>query len=244
VLTRALPLVALLGLVLLAVALVNLVARSQSDRALMWARWLAVALVIPGGYVGAVNGTILNFDSPSQALTSAWVLAWTVLVVIVVTAERSSVWLWGTLALLAFAVTGGKVSAGVVIAIGIGFAAVVGIITRRQWRKPVLIAAVVTGAAVGLAGLYFAWGSASPGDLRFLQWDGPGIDGAGPQLQHRQTRDGVRDCRSAPSYDCSVGGRHVLADIPILANSNGALAWIGFRAGWRASGCLLRPRCQ
>ena len=172
VLTRALPLVALLGIVLLAVALVDLVARTQSERARTWARWLAVALVIPGGYVGAVNGTILNFDSPSQALTSAWVLAWTAVVIIVVTAERSSVWLWGTLAILAFAITGGKVSAGVVIAVGIGFAAAFGIITRKQWWRPVLIAAVVTGAVVGLAGLYFAWGSASPGDLRFLQWDG------------------------------------------------------------------------
>ena len=172
VLTRALPLVALVALVLLAVALVDLVARAQSGRSRMWARWLALALVIPGGYVGAVNGTILNFDSPSQALTSAWVLAWTVLVVIVVTAERSSVWLWGALALLAFAITGGKVSAGAVIAVGIGFAAAVGIIARKQWWRPVLIAALVTGVAVGLAGLIFAWGSASPGDLRFLDWNG------------------------------------------------------------------------
>jgi len=172
VLTRALPLVALLGLVLLAVALVDIVARTQSNRSRMWARWLAVALVIPGGYVGAVNGTILNFDSPSQALTSAWVLAWTVIVIIVVTSSRDGPWMWVALAVTAFAITGGKVSAGVVIGTGVGFAALVGLITRRSWWRPVLVAAVVTGVAVGIAGLFFAWGSASPGDLRFLAWNG------------------------------------------------------------------------
>jgi hypothetical protein len=172
VLTRALPLVALIGLVLLAVALVDIVTQTQPSRSRMWARWLALALIIPGGYVGAVNGTILNFDSPSQALTSAWVLAWTVIVIIVVTTPKAGRWAWLALALTAFAITGGKVSAGVVIGAGVGFAALVGMITRRPWWRPVLIAAVVTGAAVGAAGLYFAWGSASPGDLRFLEWDG------------------------------------------------------------------------
>ena len=172
VLTRVLPVVALLGLVLLAVALVDLVARDQSNRARMWARWIAVALVIPGGYLGAVNGTLLNFDSPSQALTSAWVLAWTVVAVVVVTRPQVGIWLWMTLALLAFAITGGKVSAGVVIGAGIAIAALVGVFLRRTWWRALLTAAVITVFAVGLAGLLFAWGSASPGDLRFLQWDG------------------------------------------------------------------------
>lgn len=172
VLTRALPVMALLGLVLLAVALVDLVARQQSNRARTWARWIVVALVIPGGYLGAVNGTILNFDSPSQALTSAWVLAWTTVVIIVVTRPQMGKWPWGVLAVLAFAITGGKVSAGVVIGVAIGMAALVGLVGRRSWWRPVLTAAVITGVAVGLAGLFFAWGSASPGDLRFLAWEG------------------------------------------------------------------------
>jgi len=172
VLTRALPLFALIGLVLLAVALVDIVTQTQPSRSRMWARWLAVALMIPGGYVGAVNGTILNFDSPSQALTSAWVLAWTVIVIIVATTPQAGLWSWLALAITAFAITGGKVSAGVVIGAGVGFAAVAGLIARRSWWRPVLFAALVTGAAVGVAGLYFAWGSASPGDLRFLAWNG------------------------------------------------------------------------
>lgn len=172
VLTRVLPVVALFGLVLLAVALVDLVARHQSDRLRMWARWIAVALVVPGGYLGAVNGTILNFDSPSQALTSAWVLAWMAILLIVVTEQHTSTWSWAALGCTAFAVTGGKVSSGAVIGVSVAVAAVVGIITRRPWWRQVLMAAVITGVAVGLAGLFFAWGSASPGDLRFLVWEG------------------------------------------------------------------------
>ena len=172
VLTRALPVVALLGLVLVAVALVDLVAHRQSDRSRMWAQWFAIALVIPGGYLGAVNGTILNFDSPSQALTSAWVLAWTAIVIIVVTQAQRGIWVWIVLAVLGFAITGGKISAGVVIGVAVGVAALAGLIGRRSWWRPVLTATVMTGIAVGLAGLFFAWGSASPGDLRLLVWEG------------------------------------------------------------------------
>ena len=172
VLTRALPLVALFGLVLLAIALVDLIARELPERQRAWARWLAVALVIPGGYVGAVNGTILNFDSPSQALTSAWVMAWTLMVIVAITSRVARVWLVLAIAVMAFAITGGKVSAGAVIAAGICVAALVGLIVRRSWWREALLIAVVTVVAVGAAALVFAWGSASPGDLRFLDWNG------------------------------------------------------------------------
>ena len=172
VLTRALPIVALIGLVLLAVAMVNLVARDLPDRLRTVARWLAVALVIPGGYVGAVNGTILNFDSPSQALTSAWVMAWTVMVLVVMTSRSASVWVWIAIAVMAFAIAGGKVSAGAAIVAGVGFAAIVGLLLRARWWRTALLLAVVTAVAVGVAGLAFAWGSASPGDLRLLDWNG------------------------------------------------------------------------
>ena len=172
VLTRALPLVALIGLVLLAIALVDLIARDLPEHQRAWARWLAVALVIPGGYVGAVNGTILNFDSPSQALTSAWVMAWTLMVIVAITSRVARVCLVSAIAVMAFAITGGKVSAGAVIAAGICVAAVVGLIARRSWWREALLIAVVTVVAVGGAALVFAWGSASPGDLRFLDWNG------------------------------------------------------------------------
>ena len=172
VLTRALPLVALIGLVLLAITMVELVARYLPNRSRVWARWLAVALVIPGGYLGAVNGTILNFDSPSQALTSAWVMAWTVMVLVAITTDASRMWLWITIPVMAFAITGGKVSAGAVIAAGVGFAAVVGVVARKAWWRVAFVAAVLTGIAVVVAFVFFAWGSASPGDLRFLEWNG------------------------------------------------------------------------
>lgn len=172
VLTRALPLVALIGVVLLVLALVDLIARELPEGSRAWARWLAVALVIPGGYVGAVNGTILNFDSPSQALTSAWVMAWTLMVILLIGTRGSSVWPWLAVAVVAFAITGGKVSAGAVIAAGIGCAALVGVVLRTSWWRQALVLAVVTIIAVGGAALFFAWGSASPGDLRFLEWSG------------------------------------------------------------------------
>ena len=172
VLTRALPTVALIGLVLLTVAMADLIARDLPERLRSGSRWLAVALVVSGGYVGAVNGTILNFDSPSQALTSAWVMAWTVMVLVVITTRSKSMWMWFTIGVMAFAVTGGKVSAGVVIVAGVSFAAIIGLLLRTWWWRPALVLAVITAAAVGLAGLVFAWGSASPGDLSLLDWNG------------------------------------------------------------------------
>jgi len=175
VLTRVLPLVALLGLVLLVVALTDLVARDLDANARMWARWIAVGLVVPGGYLGAVNGTILNFDSPSQSMTTPWLLAVVLVLLFVVKVFGLGRPMWpilSVLALLTVAVTGGKVSSGVVATVAAGVTACAGMVLRRSWRRGMLIGALVILVAAGVAVVGFAWGAASPGDLRFLVWDG------------------------------------------------------------------------
>ena len=73
---------------------------------------------------------------------------------------------------LAFATTGGKVSAGLVALAVVGSAAVGGIALRRPWGRTAVLAALVVLVAVGIAGLVFVWGAASPGDLRLLAWNG------------------------------------------------------------------------
>ena len=172
VLTRVLPLVALVGLILLVIAFVDLVGRDLKANVQMWARWIAVALVVPGGYLGAVNGTILNFDSPSQALSTPWLLSVLVVLMLVVQTSGHARSLWPVLAVLTFAVTGGKVSAGAVAVAAAGVLAVAGLALRRPWGRRALVAAVIVLAAVAVAGFVFVWGAASPGDLRLLEWNG------------------------------------------------------------------------
>ena len=172
VLTRALPVVALVTLVTLAIAIVNRVGADLRARGLSSARWLAVALVVTGGYLGAVNGTILNFDSPSQALTSAWLMGLIFAVLVALEKARPVVGYWVLVTVVAFALTGGKVSAGVVAVVGIGAVAMAGLLMKTPWRLRAVGVAIAVTIAVGAAGLVFAWGSASPGDLRFLEWGG------------------------------------------------------------------------
>ncbi len=172
VLTRVLPVVALVAVVALAVALTERIARDLPDGSRRWALWLSVALVVSGGYLGAVNGTILNFDSPSQTLTSPWLMALVLIALVAVGPDARFLGAAATAGIVAFAVTGGKVSAGLVGLAGVVGAAVVGIVLRAPWRNRLVLLAAVVLVAVGAAGLLFAWGSASPGDLRFLEWSG------------------------------------------------------------------------
>jgi len=172
VLTRALPVVALVALVTLAIALVDRVGVDLPARSLSSARWLAVALIVTGGYLGAVNGTILNFDSPSQALTSAWLIGLILAVLVAVDGARVFLGYWVLIVVVAFALTGGKVSAGIVAVVAIGAVAIAGLMMKTPWRLRAVGVAFAVTVAVGAAGLVFAWGSASPGDLRFLEWSG------------------------------------------------------------------------
>ena len=127
VLTRVLPLVALVGTVLIAVAWARRLSPAR------WVPSLAAVLIVTGGYVGAIYGAILNFDSPSQALTSMWLLA--LLVGLLVALHGGFLVAWFAFALaMSVVVAGGKFSTIVVAAGGFGLLTVVGLGRRAEWR--------------------------------------------------------------------------------------------------------------
>ncbi len=111
--TRVLPLVTLVGVSMLVAAWAARLSRIR------WVPTLAVLLVVAGGYAGALYGSILNFDSPSQSMTTLWLLALLLAFVLVVEGTTSRVAGLVTVAALAAACTGGKVSHAAVAAGGI-----------------------------------------------------------------------------------------------------------------------------
>lgn len=163
VLTRVLPLVALLGC---AALVVSWTAR-LADR---WpATVLAAVGLTLGGYLGAANGTILNFDSPSQNLSTLWLLGSLVCALAYIQGS-SRRWSLVGLAALAAATTGGKISAALVALVPLAFVAFVLAVRRDpRWRRSVL-ASAVAAVAVLVAYVVVVAGSASPGDLQFLSW--------------------------------------------------------------------------
>ena len=179
VLTRVLPIVALIATVTLALAwtqkLVS-IANLGSARFTRTLPWLVVALIVTGGYLGALNGTILNFDSPSQALGTAWLMGLILVFFTILQPERQKIsriqFIGQVVVLFALAgvVTGAKVSTGALAVIAIGFVALMGLLVRASWSRRAWIAlfAVVVGFVVVY--LTVIAGSASPGDLKFLSW--------------------------------------------------------------------------
>jgi hypothetical protein len=163
VLTRVLPFSATAMVVLIAVSWAARLSRVP------WVPALATALILTGGYVGATYGTVLNFDSPSQAVSTAWLLAMCVAFLRLVHGRvrtRTTVMI---LFLTAFATSGGKISSG---AIGVGALAltwVVGALRRSTWRWRAL--AGTAAASTGLVGAYLliVSGSADPGGLALGQ---------------------------------------------------------------------------
>ena len=161
VLTRVLPIVALAGSITLAASWTASLVKSR------FAPSLAVALIVIGGYVGAVNGTVLNVDSPSQAMTTAWLLAFIV-----------GSWHWfyrrtrtsaaPVLGLVAAGLTIGKVSAGVVAISAIVAATLVGAVRREVWFGRAAFLSAITVLLSIAAALLVVVGSASSGDLQFL----------------------------------------------------------------------------
>lgn len=164
VLTRVLPIVALVGC---AALVIGWTARLV-DR---WpATLLAAALLAAGGYVGATNGTILNFDSPSQNLTTLWLVA---ALVVALTFLRG-VGSWGLVIVfvtLVAATAGGKISSAAVVIGPLGLVAIVMSVRRdAHWRRAWLLA-VLGVVAAGAVYIAIVAGSASPGDLRLLSFD-------------------------------------------------------------------------
>ncbi|MDP2014777.1 MAG: hypothetical protein Q8L05_11185, partial [Actinomycetota bacterium] len=161
VLTRVLPVTALVGSVLIAVAW------TRRLTAMRWAPTIAAVLIVTGGYVGATYGTILNFDSPSQQLATVWVLALCLALWQVVAHSQATrlLPLLAVIVLLSAAATLGKVSTGIVALAAWGFVSVVALLRRELWAARAW--AALTCAGIGAATVYFAYlsGSAEGGGL-------------------------------------------------------------------------------
>ncbi|MDO8307670.1 MAG: hypothetical protein Q7V58_04845 [Actinomycetota bacterium] len=153
VLTRILPIVALAGSVLIAVAWTQRLAKG------FWAPSVAGVLIVFGGYVGATYGTILNFDSPSQALATVWMLAlcFALLGTLGRRATRPPVLagLLAVVALLSVATTAGKVNSAAVVVAGWGLVALVALLRREPWTGRAWLGLGFLAAASGMA--YVAW---------------------------------------------------------------------------------------
>lgn len=147
-LTIVLPITALVACVFIAAAW------TARLTPVSWAPSLATLLVVTGGYVGATYGTILNVDSPSQALSSAWLLAFTfALWQATRRSLRSRPWsiavMMTVIGTLSSATTLGKASSGVIgvtaaLAIALGGSA-----TRAAWASRAWLS--FTAAALGAA---------------------------------------------------------------------------------------------
>ena len=161
VLTRVLPVTALIGAVLIAVAWTR---RLTANR---WAPTIAAVLIVTGGYVGATYGTILNFDSPSQQLATVWVLALCLALWQVAAAKEPARFAALLLVILGLsaAATLGKVSTGVVALAAWGLVALIAAIRREPWAARAW--AALAAAGIGAAAVYLAYisGSAEGGGL-------------------------------------------------------------------------------
>lgn len=163
VLTRVLPFVAVVGCSLIAIAW----ARRLSQ--VVWVPALAVLLLVMGGYVGATYGAIFNFDSPSQSLTTLWLVALVFTVILLLRTTGDGVRAVPALAVigvLSFGLAGGKISAGAIAVAAVAWVALIGMLRREAWARHGLSAAVVTLVAFGLGYLLVVAGSADPGGLR------------------------------------------------------------------------------
>ncbi len=168
-LTRVLPVVSLLIAITLVIALVtHLMAGVKKDKLAGLVPWIAVLLVVTGGYVGAVNGTILNFDSPSQALSAAWLLGFVLSLLLFLGQKKQSIYLLVIIAVLSGVLTGSKISTGAVALGSVLILAVIGSVLRLSWARRVWIALLSSGIASGIVYFVVIAGSASPGDLQIL----------------------------------------------------------------------------
>jgi GT2 family glycosyltransferase len=169
VLTRLLPVVTVVAMVAVAAAW----ARSRTR--VRWAPTLAAVLLILGGCVGTTFGGVMNFDSPSQTMSTLWLLAFSVLALSALLpppdeasrgATRSVLVAQAMSALvLGIALTGGKVSSAVVAVVAWGFLVLIGLVTRASWRGRVAVIGVALLAGSGIAYFWLLAGSANAGGL-------------------------------------------------------------------------------
>ena len=156
--TRVLPLVALLASAAIVVAWTQ---RLSENR---WTPFLAGALLTMSGFVGAVFGGVLTLDSPSQAMSVVWLLAFTLTAVHVLESAQSP----GAMVLLIIlgvAITLGKVSAAAPGLAAVLLAAAVLAIRRSLSPSHALMIAATTAIPIGATFLIFLAGSTGGGGL-------------------------------------------------------------------------------
>jgi hypothetical protein len=158
-LTRFLPLVALVGMVLIAASWAASI-RINCKVSPWWVPSLATLLIVVGGYTGALYGVILNFDSPSQSLTTVWLLGLVFLFLHGLRTESrpALVFIGFAIGLLALGTIGGKASHAVVGLGGIGLVMITSLLFRQShWKRAVSLGLAAT-LGVGIAYFWVLFG--------------------------------------------------------------------------------------
>jgi hypothetical protein len=146
---RFLPMVTLIAVALLAVGWAAKI-RLGGSRTPAWVPTLAGLLVAVGGYTGALYGVILNFDSPSQSMSTIWLLALAVTFTTYLLSREASLSpsahgaFLTMIAVFTAATMGGKASTSIVAIAGIGFSTIIGCTARTHWAKRALLASLVS----------------------------------------------------------------------------------------------------
>lgn len=146
---RFLPAVTLIAVALLAVGWAASM-KLGGHRSPAWVPALAGLIVTLGGYTGALYGVILNFDSPSQSMSTIWLLALAVIFTTYLLSQETSLSRGGQgafltmIAVFTVATMGGKASTSIVAIAGIGFTAIIGCISRSYWAKRAIMAGLIS----------------------------------------------------------------------------------------------------
>ena len=246
-LTRILPITTVVGAILLGVGWAAKLTFGI-QRSPIWVPTLAGLLITVGGYTGALYGGIVNLDSPSQALSTVWLLALVIVFTTYVSRQEtdylrgSHLALLLTIALLASATMGGKASSAAVAIAGMLLATAVGIALRSWWwRRAALASAVAISAGlityvVVLSGVSLSENLADSTSVRASTWQqldpligkwGPLVGTLGLALAVL-TRSGgllwlmsVRDARRQPTFLVALGA--VIAGILALFALRGGI---------------------
>jgi hypothetical protein len=214
VLTRVLPVVALVGVTVLAASWAARLSRVR------WVPTLAVLLVVVGGAPLAQNNAILNFDSPSAALSAVWLLA-LLIACLRVMADGASASGLVLVAGLTLATTASKGSAGVVATVGVGLVALAtlwpGRARSRVRRRTAWSVAATVAATALLATVALVMGSEYAGGLHLISLANRASTGQG--------------------IDPGTGSLAVTLGIAALAltttNRWAGAAWLGALPAWR-----------
>jgi hypothetical protein len=229
-LTRVLPVVAVIALVALAIAWTT-TTRATPRSIPRWVPTLAALLVVFAGYPGALYGSIVNFDSPSQTFASIWLLAFGLTILRFL--HGGSRWLLPVIAVLGLSLVGGKVSHAAVAAAGLVVVTAVGVVRRAPWARRSGVVLVVAAVAMVVAYLWVLQGAALDQNLtetvavKASTWQGldPLVGRWGPVLG---TLGLIAAMLARPAGLLALLGRKPFRDDPaVLWALGGLLAGLG-----------------